>query len=451
MIRTPARRARRAARALGLAIVTLPALAFGQEAGEPPSARDPLVQAWRQTRSRLEARGIRFEAFYTLDLLSTVAGGKRRATGVLGDVDLVLTTELEELVGWPGARAMFYVLGTHGDRPSRDDVGDLQGVSNIEDVDTWKLYEAWIEQDLGTRRASLLAGLYDVSSEFDVLPTASLFVHSSPGTGADLGLSGRNGPSAFPVTSIAARLALEPADWSYARIVVADGVPGDPDDPRGTEVHFDDGDGVLVVAELGLVDVAEQKERVTGGRRRKEENGGEATPAHHARHGKLAAGLWVYTSEFDDFVRTDAGGEPRTRDGSHGAYLLAEAHVFHEREDPDQGLSMFGRAGVADPRTAVVDAYLGGGAVYRGALPGRDEDELGLAVAAAHLGSDYRKASSRAGTTLESWEVALELSYRFHATPWLSIQPDMQVVFDPGGNADLDDAVVVGARFLISL
>ena len=49
--------------------------------------------------------------------------------------------ELEER-----GRVFFYGLGNHGGRPS-ENVGDLQIVSNIEAPDTWKLYEAWFEQE----------------------------------------------------------------------------------------------------------------------------------------------------------------------------------------------------------------------------------------------------------------------------------------------------------------
>lgn len=74
-------------------------------------------------------------------------------------------------------------------------------ISNIETgVRATRLYEAWLETGLG-ERGSLRAGLYDLTSEFDVLETANLFIHSAHGIGSDIGLSGLNGPSIFPVTS----------------------------------------------------------------------------------------------------------------------------------------------------------------------------------------------------------------------------------------------------------
>lgn len=48
-------------------------------------------------------------------------------------------------------------------------------------------------------------GLYDLNSEFDALDDAGLFINSAFGVGTDIGLTGVNGPSIFPVTSLAVR------------------------------------------------------------------------------------------------------------------------------------------------------------------------------------------------------------------------------------------------------
>ena len=107
--------------------------------------------------------------------------------------------------------------------------------------------------------------------------------------------------------------------------------------------------------------------------------------------------------------------------------------------------------GIADPRTRSVDRYLGAGAVCRGVLPSYRNDRLGLAVAAAHIGSDFRRAGRRMGTSSEAWEITLEWTYRIELTPWLAIQPDAQYVINPGGLSDLEDAFVLGMRLIVSL
>jgi len=395
----------------------------------------------------LAEHGIGLEAYYTFEAFGNVHGGQRRGEALLGDVDLLLTLDLETLVGWRGAEVFLYGLGLHGEPPSAL-VGDAQGVSNIEAPPEWKLFEAWLEQSMLDDRLSVLVGLYDVNSEFDVIPAASLFAHSSPGMGADIGTWGRNGPSSFPATSLAARVELRARDDLYLRFVVADGVPGDPDDPTGALVRFNDGDGVLLVGEVGLFSLPPKQER---GRRRheiEELDSGEIIPGHF---GKIALGVWGSTTELDDYVRVVPGGAPFTRRGSHGAYLLAERWVYYEPDAPVEGLALYGRLGIADRATTRVDGYVGVGAVYRGLVRGRSDDLMGLSVAAAHVGRDFRRALRRDGVPTEPWEVAIEWTYRARLLPWLTIQPSVHYVVDPALGPRVRDAVAVAGRVIIGL
>ena len=88
--------------------------------------------------------------------------------------------------------------------------------------------------------------------------------------------------------------------------------------------------------------------------------------------------------------------------------------------------------------------------VYTGLVPGRDADQLGVALAVAHSGEAFKRAQARAGTPAEEHELALELTYRASLTPWLTVQPDVQLVLNPGADAAMDNAVVVGCRCELS-
>jgi porin len=43
-------------------------------------------------------------------------------------------------------------------------------------------------------------------------------------------------------------------------------------------------------------------------------------------------------------------------------------------------------------------------------------------------------------------EMVIEFTYQAQITPWLTIQPDLQYVINPGGANDLNNALVVGGR-----
>ena len=51
-----------------------------------------------------------------------------------------------------------------------------------------------------------------------------------------------------------------------------------------------------------------------------------------------------------------------------------------------------------------------------------------------------------AGTPSTSSELTIEASYRAVLTPWLSVQPDLQYIINPGGDAGLRNALVIGVR-----
>jgi porin len=103
--------------------------------------------------------------------------------------------------------------------------------------------------------------------------------------------------------------------------------------------------------------------------------------------------------------------------------------------------------GVADARVNAVSSYVGAGLTYTGLLSGRAEDQLGIAVATARFGQEFLSAQRAEGNAWHTSEVNLELTYRFPVTPWLTLQPDLQYVVNPGGNSALDDALVIGLRF----
>jgi porin len=151
--------------------------------------------------------------------------------------------------------------------------------------------------------------------------------------------------------------------------------------------------------------------------------------------------------QFDDVVRTDADGLPMRRRGSSGAYGLVEGRVLPEAADAGQGLSMFARVGVADEDVNAYAGYLGLGAVYTGALPGRPRDQLGLALAYARTGEPYRESGELAGTPFTRGELNVELAYRVEIADGFYLQPDVQYVIDPGADAAAGNAWVLGLRF----
>jgi porin len=373
----------------------------------------------------LEKRGIVVEAAYTTDLFSNVVGGLRRGATALHNLDVTLALDGEALLGWTGGSVFVYVLATGGGSIT-ELAGDLQGVSNIEAPAAWRVYEAWVEQRLFGNRLSVRAGLYDVNSEFYVAESAAMFVNSAQGIGPDFSQSGHAGPSIFPASALGLRLAADVAEGLTWRTVVSNGMPGDPDEPWLTRIRLSSEDGLLVTSELA-------------------HRQGE-TDFDQRTYQKIALGAWVYTGAFPGVRADSTSGRERLHQGNRGVYGLVERAIFHEPRAAGQGLTVFGRIGLADPNVNQLRLAWGGGAVYTGLIPGRDEDQLGLAVAAAQNGTQFIEAEKADGRPCARSEIAFEFTYAASPVPWLTVQPDLQYIVRPGASPDLANAFVAGVR-----
>ncbi|MFV2059975.1 MAG: carbohydrate porin, partial [Gammaproteobacteria bacterium] len=282
-----------------------------------------LLGGWGGSRAKMADKGVEFEFiltadFYNMDYYEDKIAQQATKNVSLYNADLTMTIDAEKAWDMKGATFFVYILGNWGDKPSEDYVGDEQVFSNIQTVDAWKLYEAWYQQSFASEKLSLLFGLFDLNSEFDVIETGGLFSSSSHGIGPDFSQSGANGPSIFATTSLSLRLAYNITDQTYLQGVVMDGVPGDPvNNPKGTGIviKLDSNDGLLTVAEMGHVS-------------------SDDAPYH-----KFSLGYWGYSKATPDDI---AGGNDIK---NSGFYAAADGTVFQESGDPAQGLNMFVRYG----------------------------------------------------------------------------------------------------------
>ncbi|GAB4573205.1 MAG: carbohydrate porin [Rhodothalassiaceae bacterium] len=353
-----------------------------------------------------------FDAVYTGELWSLVRGGLNRGVSYLHNADLILEADMEKAAGFEGGTLFLYGLHTNGSSFSEKRVGDFQVVSNIDAGTTFRLFEAWYEQKLIDDRLSLKAGLYDLNSEIDVTETGGLFINSSHGIGPDFSQAGENGPSIFPSTSLAFRIAYEPSERWTVRAAVLDGVPNDPDHPKRQVIRFKKGEGALLVGEV------------------------EFRPDDRTR---MIAGHWSFTAAFD-VIETGA-----SKRGNSGSYGLIERQLYREPDDHDQGLSAWVRAGAADARFNDASAYVGAGLVYTGLIEGRDADQFGAAVGIALPGDAFsRTLGERSGR-----EIDVELTWRGEILPWLVLQPDLQYIRNPGMTDGVRDALAIGLRIEI--
>lgn len=359
-----------------------------------------------------ERRGepLNFELSFISDLLANVSGGVAQGTELMGSLLLDFGFDAEAAAGWNGASFHASLLGIYGG-PLSPLVGDFQTVSNIEAPPTVRLFSAYYQQSFWQDKLSVLVGLYNVDSEFDIRDSAELFVHSSPGTGGEIGQLGQNGPGIFPVGALGGRLRYENAGW-YAQTAVIEGAPGDPDDPFGNTFTLDAQEGLFVIGEVGHVFSDEV-----------------------GQLGKVGLGAWGFTTGFETHL------DPEARAGNRGAYLSLEKTLYREEVEPEQGLSVYLRTGVADGRVNPIETFVGAGLVYTGLFSGRGQDQVGLGLNTGFASVDFLRSGD-----FDRHETALELTYSFAVNDHLSIQPELQYILNPGFESGLENAWVVGLR-----
>lgn len=410
--------------------------------------RDYLTGNWGGLRSKLTERGITLELTYTGDVFGNPIGGLERIFAYLDNIDIVLTFDAGKRFGWRGTSFSLYGLGNHGGHPSRH-IRDAQGVNNIEAFNTWKIYEAWVQQNLLGNRLSLLLGLYDVNTEFDVIQAAGLFINSSFGIGPDIAQSGKNGPSIFPYTSVGLRTAIKPKRSLVWRTAILDGVPGHPEKPGGTHIHFGRHDGFLFISEVALLRLRDSAGELGETRwRRHIYHIGRRAPA--AYRTKLAFGGWFYTEKVDEHHPRGDEDAQITQSRNFGFYAFAEHRFMEETIDPAQGLAGFIRYGIANPNVNHFSSYLGAGLVYKGLIPGRAEDQLGFGIASAHTSALLRRFGLQGEQPLDKMETVLELIFHTQLFPFISAKVDVQYVINPGTLSSLKNALVLGTRLEVA-
>jgi porin len=355
-----------------------------------------------------------------LDSMTLVAGGVTPGSKLLAKAALSASYDGSS-DGHDGLTALASLQFAGGGHISADNVGDIQGIDNIEARSALRIYEVWVARQYDNGKFGWKAGLTDLNADFDTQQVASLFLNSSDGTGAELGHSGINGPSIFPTTALALSGFARPSDSVVIRAGLFDGTAGTPYHPGVFAVRLSGSDGALLIGQV------------------------EKTLNNGFR---VVGGGWAYTALFGALHRFDAAGNPIPLQRERGLFGMVEGTLTHAGDNGERGLSAWVRLGLGDPVVERISGYLGAGIVYTGPLAKRPGDQIGLSINRAVVDQPNLPLPTDAQRLAEA---AFELTYKYNVNDWLAVQPDAQIVAHPNGDATIPTAFVVGVRFNITL
>ena len=354
-----------------------------------------------------EKYGLSFEIVYLQDMLWNTHGGLN--TRHSGEYPRLLGLYLELDTGKAGLweNGTFFLSLEHhsGHSPSERQVGDYQLISNIDSKRFNQVSEFWYKHTFLDDKLWLKLGKMDANVDFSYIEYAAEFLHSSAGLIPTLPMP------AYPDPDWGAMAGVKPADWFECKFGI---YQGKIDGNRSIGQTLGDLRGPMLIFEPSF------KYSLAG------------------LPGSVNIGAWWNGRRFEAYHNHPSNQDYYGK--SSGLYGFWQQLLWKEnpdKEDCDQGIALFAQYGWAPKNRSEVADYVGGGLRWHGAIPTRDDDVMGLGVFHAYF-------SNQAGFEEHS-ETAFELFYKVQLTGWMSIQPDVQYVANPGGSTNRD-AIVVGGR-----
>jgi porin len=418
--------------------------------------RDRLTGGWGGVRKQLEDAGISFGVNDTAETLSNPTGGIRQLTIYQGLLDVSLNLDLEKLAKWPDAT--FYIDGywISGRGLSRNAVGNLLAVSSIEALASTRLHDMWFQQEFLDHQISLRVGQIALDDEFYISQYSAGFVSSSFGCPDILSTDLPSGGPCYPFAVPGARLRVAPTSNLTLSAAVFNGNPA-PRGPGDPQVRNSSGTNFLI-GEGGFMPIAEVAYSF-------DEQPISSTPLSDVK-----LGAWYHTGEFPDQRRDSSGlslanpasnGIPAMHGSNFGAYLVVDKMLWRRPDTATQGLAAFLRVGYAPPDRNLLSLEIDAGLTFKGLFPNRELDVLGVGAVYGRIGYPRHLDRDQVLFTgierpIRDYESVLEITYEARIAPWWLLQPDLQLVFHPGGyiaaplpapvGRPIPNALVIGLR-----
>lgn len=269
-----------------------------------------------------------------------------------------------------GSKLQASFIRTWDGEPSANLVGDAQGLSNIAASPRSSLYTLWYHQPLPGKHWSADLGLIPADEYFDVADSAGLLINSS--FGVQPTWSANTIAPIYPTAGVGAFVTWDNGRWrNRTGIFQAD--PGH----RSSALAR----GFLAIDELNFIASAATMYEV---------------------------GAWTYRPN-----DPPSAPLPVTTRGGY-------ASIEHALDAGGKAPTLFARVGWSQPRASAVPFDIQAGVFVPEPFGSRPGDQLSLGIASARLRG-------------QGVETAFEATYLLAVTKYVSLQPDLQYVVNPGG------------------
>ncbi len=415
-------------------------------------------------RSALARVGVSLGLSETSEVFGNPAGGSRTGAAYDGLTIISLGLDTEAALGWKGGTFNVSAFQIHGRNLSADTLYSLQTASGIEAQRATRVWELWYMQHLANGLIDVKIGQQSLDTEFMTSAGSSLFINTAMGWPILPSVDLYGGGPAYPLASLGVRVRAQPTE----NLTVLGGVFDDnpPDGPffddsqvrgaaqSGTAFHL--GTGALVIGEVQYA----LNPPPAG------DTSGPSKPPS-GLPGLYKIGFWYDSARFPSYSR-DPSGLPLASPYSNGRYAFLPSNfsiyavmdqmIWRPRADAARAVGVFARIMGAPGDRNLVDLGVNAGMTLKAPFAGRDNNTVGVGYGFARL-SPTAVASDRdtnfyAGRyPVRGSESFVELTYQAVLTPFLTVQPDLQYVWTPGGGVPnpLDPARRVGNETILGL
>ena len=388
-------------------------------------------------RTRAADKGITFNTQYVAEVWGNPSGGVSTGTVYTGLMSFQGHVDLQKLLGWRGASFSTRWYWLSGRDISAEHVGNIFTISNIAGFPTVRMNELWFQQNFLSDRISIRVGQLGADSEFDLSTHSVVFLNGAFSWSPYLSNNIPNGGPAYPMGTPGIRLALTPVNWLSYQGAVFQGNPFAQNVNRyGFRWDLSASNGYFSIHEVTF--------RLSQG----SESSGLP--------GTFKIGGW-----FDTAPNPNDNSTPPW---NYGFYFVADQMLYRVANSDgtpvtdnkgqqtttasptNKGLGIFTHLGFSPQSSSFMNFYIDGGLTYKGLIPTRDNDVVGVAVGYGHLSDN---AQDNEGRSTPGYEIVLETTYQIELATWLSLQPDVQYVIHPSGTK-IPNALVLGARTTMS-
>jgi porin len=397
------------------------------------------------------------------NLLGNLAGGVKQGATMQGVTTATLEIDTGKAVGLQGGTLHVTALQIHGQPLSGPYLDDLQAANGNEGEDATRLWEFWYDQSFDYARADVKIGQQSIDNEFIVSQYSGLFVNTMAGWPMVPSDDLYGGGPAYPLASLGARLTYKPADNQTILAGAFDDNPGGggfADDAQAL-----DGEGGRFNLNTGALFIAEWQYAVNEPAVGQMVSSGQ--PLATGLPGTYKIGFWYDTGTFPDqrfgadglsLANPASNGAPATHRGNYSLYAVADQTVWQSAANSARNLNLFARVmGAPDDRN-LIDFSFNGGLTMAAPFQGRDNDQAGIDIGIGRVSTRAAELGRDEGVTAQGVETLLELTYQAQLTPWLTAQPDIQYIINPGAGLQNPDApphnlhneIVAGLRTLIA-